>query len=124
MVVYKTVITGKYADIPGEWGWPSHGENAELSDWERHALGIIGASHASMLVGHVLGLVTDHGHFRAILALMEIVAWGIGGYDGYVLGVDFAFPVVLVSLAAAGLLAHSKEPGLFTKDKNSSSKKE
>eukprot|EP00529_Nitzschia_sp_RCC80_P037257 CAMPEP_0113488774 /NCGR_PEP_ID=MMETSP0014_2-20120614/26191_1 /TAXON_ID=2857 /ORGANISM="Nitzschia sp." /LENGTH=144 /DNA_ID=CAMNT_0000382499 /DNA_START=143 /DNA_END=577 /DNA_ORIENTATION=- /assembly_acc=CAM_ASM_000159 len=127
MVTYKTVLSGQHASIPGEWGWKDNGEPAgELTEWERHAIGIIGGTHAAMLVGHVLGLTTEHGHFRAIMAAMELVSWGCGAYDAYTLGFEWMFAAVMAGLAAVGLAAHSMEPGLFTKDKNasSSSKKE
>ena len=123
LVVYKALIARDCASIPTDWGWPPRydGDTGELSTWERHSLGIIGGSHLSMLAGHILGLTTEHGHFRAIMTLMELISWANGALDAYlVLGVAYEFAAVLAALAAVGLAVHSKEPGLLTKDKKAS----
>ena len=82
------------------------------SDW---------SGESGSLVEELQAVVEEHE--AAIMAAMELISWGYGAYDAYVLGFEWMFAAVMAGLAAVGLAAHSMEPGLFTKDKNASSSK-
>ena len=125
LVVYKVLLMRDFESGPADWGWPARyeGDDGKLSQWERHCFGIIAGSHLSLLVGLILGMTTEHGHFRAIITLMELVYWANGALDAYLVGSPCEFAIVLTVLAAVGLVVHSQEPGLLTKDKGAASGK-
>jgi hypothetical protein len=98
--------------------WPAKaGVDQSLTIWEEHMMGIIGGGHLMMLLLELWSIFQDHGHVRALMTTGEMVWWGLGGYDAYRLGLPCAFANTLSVLALVGLIIHSREPGLFTKDK-------
>jgi hypothetical protein len=115
---YTVLLSG---DIKGgikTFQWPPKaGKDQDLTLWEKHLFGIVGAAHASFLVVCLLGIFHEHSHFRGIVAIMEAVFWGIGGYSSVALGFPCELAFGTCGLAVLGLIVQSREPGIFTKDK-------
>jgi hypothetical protein len=114
--------TGGPMAVVKMFDWPPKENDEELTLWEEHAIGIIGALELTMTFGCVVGVVMENSHFRGVMVVMELICWGLGGYDAYRLGVPSAFAFSMAGLALIGLVVHSREPGLFTKDKSKEQK--
>jgi hypothetical protein len=119
--IYTISISG---DIPGgikTFQWPpKEGKNQGLTLWEKHLFGMVAAAHASFFVVCLLGIFREHSHFRGIVAIMEATFWAVGSHNAVGLGFPYELSVGLAGLAVLGLIVHSLEPGLFTKDKSKS----
>lgn len=90
----------------------------ELTPLENHLLGSSGAFHCAVGFACVIGVIAEHSHFRGIMVLMEFIQWTLNAYDAYQSDFPYTFMLIQAIIAAPGLLIHSLEPGIFTKDKN------
>lgn len=89
----------------------------EFSKLESHLLGAFGAFHAAVGFGCAVGVFLEHAHFRAIMTTMELILWSLDGYDAFQTeSRSITFFAVNFGIAAVGLVVHSQEPGVFTKD--------
>jgi hypothetical protein len=88
-----------------------------LSLMESHLAGVSGAAHASLFFGCLVGVFHESSHFRGVFLAMETVFWTMDVYDGYMLGMQTAPVLALLVMCFIGLIVHSREPGIFTKDK-------
>jgi hypothetical protein len=118
-----TVILGDRASLTVSFDWPAS-ENEGLTLYENHALGILGGCHAAFFFAAIVGVVQEHSHFRAVLAMMELIFWTYGGFDAAQLGFPCYAAYFFAFLAGVGLLVNMKEPGLFTKDTGATNKKD
>ena len=126
MSVY-TVYFSDRAQLPIQADWPPNSiENIkELTLYENVLLGIVACFHTSFLFGCVVGIVMENSHFRGVFAVMEMIMWGVGGIDvgkffGYEAMASYS-SFILCGIAAIGLVVHMNEPGIFTKDKTTTS---
>jgi hypothetical protein len=100
---------------------------ATLADWpdaadertpiELHLIGALSGTQLAMAVGCILGIMQENAHFRCVLVLMELIMWGSDLVDSLMTGFPIAPPIFLSLVSLIGLFVHSKEPGIFTKDK-------
>ena len=108
-------------DIKGSielFQWPPKaGKDQSLTLWEEHAIRILGGAHLAFFLACAFGVFLEHSHFRAIVALLELVYWVNGAYDATLKGFPCEVAYGLIGLTVVGLIAHAREPGLFTKDK-------
>lgn len=94
-------------------------DSLEMSTLESHLLGAFGAFHAAVGFGCMLGFLAEHSHFRGVMTTMELILWSLDGYDALqTKSRPITFFAVNAGIAAVGLLIHSQEPGIFTKDHN------
>lgn len=94
-------------------------EDSDLSSLESHLLGAFGAFHLAVGFGCALGILSEHSHFRGVMTTMELLLWSLDGYDALLTKTrPITFYAVNAGMAAIGLLVHSQEPGIFTKDHN------
>jgi len=91
---------------------------SDLSTLESHFMGACGAFHCAVGFGCTIGVVAEHSHFRGVMTTMELILWSLDGYDAYQTGFPHTLMAVNTIIAAVGLLIHSQEPGIFTKDHN------
>ena len=70
----------------------------------------------SFLVGEVYAIMAGDSNMRGLLALMEFISWGNGGWDAARLGFPCVFAYVLSALSLVGLVINLYEPGILTKD--------
>ena len=97
--------------------------DSEFSTLESHLLGAFGAFHAAVGFGCAVGFLMEHSHFRAVMTTMELILWSLDGYDAIqTQSRSITFFAVNVGIAAVGLVVHSQEPGVFTKDHNKEKK--
>ena len=129
-----TAYTAYFGDrhgMPSQFDWPANSvetPDGKLTLYEDFLFGIVGCFHASFFVGCLMGIVLkDASTFRLILAVMECVMWGVGGLDGArLLGYEAQAAYssfILSGIAAVGIVVHQLEPGIFTKDKETTKTK-
>ena len=100
-----------------QWPPPPDSDGSHvLSDWESHGLGLVGSLEVILTFACVMGVVREDSHFRGVVCIMEGLAWSIGAWDAHRLGFPVGFAAAMAGLAWVGLLVHSQEPGLLTKD--------
>jgi hypothetical protein len=90
----------------------------KLTPLENNLFGAAGAFHCAVGFACVMGVITEHSHFRGIMVFMELIQWTLNTYDAYQSDFPYSFMLVQAVIAAVGLLIHSLEPGIFTKDKS------
>lgn len=101
-------------------------ENPEVASQEvrqLHMLGVLRGFNVAFCLLSVLGSVSESAHFRGVLALAYAALYGTVALDAYSVGVEgWMVPAVIAVVATVGLLIHSNEPGIFTKDKGATAK--
>mmetsp|Transcript_12400 Transcript_12400/g.19080 ORF Transcript_12400/g.19080 Transcript_12400/m.19080 type:complete len:147 (-) Transcript_12400:119-559(-) len=105
--------------------WPR--TTVRLTPVERHLLGAGFAFHVVLAINNIAAIMVESAHYRAMATFLELVLYSLdladAMYENTFLG-DGMTLFTLVPLATMsivtflGLLLHSQEPGLFTKDKN------
>lgn len=111
--------------------WPR--ETAALTPIERHLLGAGFTFHVVLAVNDVAAIVAENAHYRGMATFLEFLLYAgdlvDAVYENTLLseGAEKAFTLVPLAVMSAvtliGLVVHSQEPGLFTKDKNAGAKK-
>ena len=118
MVVYLCFVKRDYAACIQMFDWPAKaGDDQSLTMWEEHMMGIIAGGHLMMLALDLWSVLQENGHVRGLMTAGEFIWWFSGGYGAWRLGFPCAFAFAISAVSATGLLIHSREPGLFTKDK-------
>jgi hypothetical protein len=110
------LVTNKKQDIPSLVQWP--GAEDERTKMEMHLIGAYCGFHAAMMFACIAGMIHEHAHFRGIVTFMELMVHGIDLADALREGTPWEALAVLTGIAVVGLVIHSMEPGIFTKDKN------
>ena len=105
--------------------WPR--DTVKLTPIERHLLGAGFTFHVVLAINDIAAIMVENAHYRAMATFLELVLYSLdladAMYENTFLG-DGAKLFTLVPLATMtvitilGLMVHSQEPGLFTKDKN------
>lgn len=115
--------------------WPRM--TPELTPIERHLLGAGFTFHAVLAANDAAAIMVENAHYRAMATFLEFLLYAgdlvdamyenmllpdEGGEEG---GKIFTLvPLAIMSaVTLIGLLVHSREPGLFTKDKNTEKKR-
>jgi hypothetical protein len=126
MVSFRLLVQRDFVGCVETFDWPAKEGTKDgtitLTTWEMHSLGIMGGAHFMMLALDSWSIFQDHGHVRALMAWGELIWWGLGGFDAWRMGFPCIFAYTISVLAAVGLIIHSFEPGLLTKDKNAKEK--
>lgn len=101
-------------------------ENEEQTAREAHLIGVILSFHLAMAFLCFLGFFQESAHFRGIIMVCEVLFYGVRTVHAYSQGLDSAVyskPGFAAAVAVVGVVLHSMEPGLFTKDKKDETKK-
>ncbi len=105
--------------------WPRN--TVKLTPIERHLLGAGFTFHVVLAINNIAAIMVESAHYRAMATFLELVLYSLDLADAVyenTLLADGMAPFTIVPLATMtavtvlGLLLHSQEPGLFTKDKN------
>lgn len=116
---YKFLIAEDYAEIMADWGK----DDTPLTPLENHLFHIGGGIGLAFLINSLAAIFVENSHYRMMVCLLQIVIFTVDGYSYVKLDVNIN-PIiyVIVGVNVVGLLVHSQEPGIFTKDKNSDGK--
>jgi exosortase/archaeosortase len=121
-----SVIGGSFVDIAAINTNPKSSAQS-LSLLDRHLIAIIGTFHIAFAINNAVGIIMENAHYRGLVCLLELVVSALTTYDTIVLGnhgtsltISTQSSVLLActALSSIGLLVHSMEPGVFTKDKS------
>lgn len=116
---HKTLIAEDYADVMADWGKG----DSPLTPLENHLFHVIGGICLAFLINSLVAIFVENSHYRMMVCLLQIVMFTVDGYSYVKLGVDVNPMIyVIVGVNVVGLLVHSQEPGIFTKDKDSDGK--
>lgn len=107
--------------------WPRN--TIKLTPIERHLLGAGFTFHVVLTINNIAAIMVENAHYRAMATFLELVLYSLdladAMYENTFLARDEEAKLfTLVPLAmmtgvtVLGLVVHSQEPGLFTKDKN------
>ncbi len=109
--------------------WPR--DTMALTPIERHLLGAGFTFHVVLAVNDIVAITTENAHYRGMATVLEFLLYlfdlADAMYENSLLG-DGKKLFTLVPLAsmsivtAVGLIIHSMEPGVLTKDKNAKKK--
>jgi hypothetical protein len=114
LVFVSVVLRGK-EEFARELGLLSEG--AAMTDMESHLFGVLVFTHLLLFVNCVAGVFLENSHYRGMAAILEVIFFGGDLYDTYMVGLPTEALIVLFSVAFVGLVVHTNEPGIFTKDK-------
>jgi hypothetical protein len=111
---YKLLADGKEA-LPKFYGWPDAA--APMSPRELHMMGVILSASLTLLANCIAGIFFENAHYRGMATTLELIFFGSELYDAHVTGFPTMVKGGFAAIALLGLLVHSQEPGIFTKDK-------
>jgi hypothetical protein len=92
-----------------------------MTPLENHMIGAFVGFSAALLFNAIAAILTENSHYRAMATAVEFIIAVTDAYDALYLagpGFDATFLIGWSLLAGLGLAVHSREPGIFTKDKN------
>jgi hypothetical protein len=112
--VYKILVDGKDA-LPGFYGWPE--STTPLTLREQHLMGMVLSISATLAVNCVASVFLETSHYRGMAAVLEVIYFGAEAYDAYITSFPYQVKGTFAGIALFGLIIHSLEPGLLTKDK-------
>mmetsp|Transcript_291 Transcript_291/g.621 ORF Transcript_291/g.621 Transcript_291/m.621 type:complete len:145 (+) Transcript_291:61-495(+) len=107
--------------------WPRGTKDYDvpLTDLEKHCQHCFGGICACLLLNSIAAIFVENSHYRGMAVLTQVLFFVVDGYSYVKLGKDVPVPVfVIVGVGIVGLGVHSKEPGVFTKDKGANKAKE
>lgn len=83
-----------------------------------HMLGVLRGFNIAVWMLCGMGMFTESAHFRGVVSVALVALHGVVAVDAYQLGIaQWYVPAALTAVALAGVVVHSMEPGIFTKDK-------
>ena len=109
--------------------WPR--DTVTLTPIERHLLGAGFTFHVVLAVNNVAAITMENAHYRAMATVLEFLLYSLDLADAmyentFLEGRSELFTLVplasMTVVTAIGLLVHSMEPGVLTKDKNAKRK--
>jgi hypothetical protein len=111
---YKILSDGKDS-LPSFYGWPD--DASPLTSREQHLMGIVLSISVALAINCFISIFLETAHYRGMATLLEVVYFGLEAYDAYTLGFPFEVKGTFAGIALVGLVIHTMEPGIFTKDK-------
>jgi hypothetical protein len=107
----------------GRWAESVLLEVEQASDCESkrqlHMIGSMRGFNVAFFFLCMAGIVTESAaHFRGIVAFADAFFLAVCASDAVQLGLHFELPATISAVILVGVLIHSREPGVFTKDKN------
>lgn len=115
-VTVYLVFSGQKELLPTIAQWPN--ADAPLSPLESHLLGALGGANLALELNCLVGIFYENSHYRGMVASVELIFFAGDWYDAHLTGFPTETLMIMTILAAAGLLIHVMEPGIFTKDKS------
>ena len=119
VVVTIGLTQGKLA-LAKALGFPL-GETGGLSPLEGHFLGSYLGLSTALIFNDLAAILTENSHYRLMATAVEVIGFATDATDAaFFAGPGFGYvPLCFLSvLGLVGMAVHSREPGIFTKDKN------
>ena len=101
-------------------GWDRDIEAKPITTLEMHLLHVSGGTFGIFLINNVAAIIVENSHYRMMAVLLQVLFFMVDWYSYIRLGSPVP-PVIIANVVVGivGLVVHSKEPGIFTKDKGS-----
>ena len=97
--------------------WGRDTAKVPITDLEMHFLHCLGGVVIVLLVNNVAAIFVENSHYRGMAVFLEMLFFTIDGYSYYRTGRDIPGIIFgIVGFGLVGLVVHSQEPGIFTKD--------
>ena len=94
------------------------------TDIERHLMHVVGGACLLLAVNNTAAIAVENSHYRGMAVLLHTICFGIDAYSYVSLGKSVPVPpLALVIVGVVGLVVHSMEPGIFTRDKEGGKKR-
>ena len=113
---FKCLIKEEFdADMLANWSRDT--AKVPLHDLEMHLLHVCGGVMIVLLVNNVAAILVENSHYRGMAVFLQMLFFSIDGYSYYRIGLDIPGLIYgIIGLGLVGLVVHSQEPGIFTKD--------
>ena len=114
---YQMFVAEDLADMLEMWGRDVN--EVPVTILELHFAHALGAVFLAFFFNCVAGIFIENSHYRGMVVFSQTLVLALDGYSYVRLGVTI--PAVLygvVGTGVVGLVVHSMEPGIFTKDKD------
>ena len=119
-LAYKLLIAEYYADTQADFG----NSPETMTLMEHHLWHVLGGIALCNSINSLAAICVENSHYRMMVCALQTLFFCVDGWSYVKLGVDVpATLYVILGVNVAGLVVHSFEPGLFTKDKNDDGKK-
>ena len=84
---------------------------------------VLGGTFIVLVVNNVAAIFVENAHYRGMAVLLQMLFFVVDGYSYWKMGLIVP-PIIyaIVGVGLVGLIVHSKEPGIFTRDKGGSGK--
>ncbi len=114
-LVYQGLVSENMDDICEYWGRDTSA--LPITVLKRHFLHVIGGAALVLFVNNVAAILVENSHYRGMACFLQMLFFAVDGFSYWRMGFDI-HPVifVIVGVGGVGLLIHSREPGIFTKD--------
>ena len=104
-----------FTDPPGVWGRDLTA--TPITDLEMHLCHCLGATSLILAINHIVAIFMENSHYRGMTLFLQTLFGVVDVYSYQHLGKDvLGIIYVSVALGIGGLIIHSMEPGIFTKD--------
>lgn len=119
--LYKFLIAEDIALLANLWGRDLTKLPATVI--ELHLLRVVGGACLLLAINNIAAILVENSHYRGMAVLLHTICFGVDAYSYVISDRDPSNALALVAIGAVGLVVHSMEPGIFTKDKNDAGKK-
>lgn len=113
--VVKILFMDAFDDVRADWG----ASNQDLIPMEHHLWHCLGGTVLCNTISCVVAIYAGNSLHRMMICANQALFFIVDGWSYFKFGV-YTPPLlyIVVGINIAALVAHSQEPGLFTKDKN------
>ena len=120
-MVHMFLIKQDYTDLAQTWDR----DLASMTDFELHLLHCLGGVCLLFAINNIVAIAVENSHYRGMAMLLHTIFFACDtlSYVALGRGQRSVVPLVLLAMGVIGLIVHSMEPGIFTKDKDGSGKK-
>ena len=103
--------------------WDRDTSKFPTTDLEIHFLHCLGGAVFILLINNIAAIFIENSHYRGMAVLLHTIFMSVDLYSYVLMGKDPTIALSLFAIGVVGLVVHSMEPGIFTKDKNDGKKK-
>ena len=91
--------------------------DSPLTDLELHLMHAIAGVGIILLVNNIAAIFVENSHYRGMAVVLQMLFFSVDTYSYIAMGKDIpGILYFILGLGFVGLVVHSQEPGIFTKD--------
>lgn len=91
--------------------------DSPLTDLEMHLMHAIAGVGIILLVNNIAAIFVENSHYRGMAVVLQMLFCSVDTYSYIAMGKDIpGILYFILGLGFVGLVVHSQEPGIFTKD--------